>query len=154
MFRSRSARAATITFAALAGLLTAACGDDPASPEAPTMAVVAGEYDATDSFGALTFTTTADGQTTDWLAAGASLTLTLNADGTMDGRLFIPGVEEDGGDLDESMAGTWTLSGTTIDFQQDADTFVRDMPFTYTDGALSGDRTFDEVRVQVVLVEQ
>lgn len=152
MFCSRSVRTA-LTLAAFAGLL-AACGDGPLDPGSPSMAVVAGEYDAADTFGALSFTTTADGETTDWLAAGARLTLTLDADGTVAGRLFIPGGDEDGSDMDADMAGTWTLSGTTVRFEQEADTFVRDMPFTYTDKVLSGDRTFSDVRVRVVLVEQ
>ena len=152
MIRIRSLRATTLSLAAAA--LLAACGDDPAAPAAPSMEVVAGQYDAGTSFGALRFTTTIDGETTDWLAAGATLTLTLDADGTVAGRLFIPGMDEDGGDMDEDMAGAWTLSGSTVLFEQEADTFVRDMPFTYTDGVLSGDRTFDDVRVQVVLLQR
>lgn len=154
MFRTASVRTASLALTALAGLLAAGCGEDPLEAGSPSMAVVAGEYDATDTFGALTFTTTADGETIDWVAAGASLTLILDADGAVAGRLFIPGGEEDGSDMDADMAGTWTLTGTTVRFQQEADTFVRDMAFTFTDTVLSAEQTFNEVRVRVVLIKQ
>lgn len=158
MLRQHFARAVRNGFRAILTViatttLAGACGGDPAEPRLPTMAAVAGVYSAADTFGALTFTTTTDGTITDWLAAGATLTMTLTADGAVAGRLFIPGAGEDGGDLDEDLAGAWTLSGSTVQFDQAADTFVRDMPFTYTDGVLSGDRTFGAVRVQVVLVQ-
>lgn len=102
----------------------------------------------------MTFTTITDGNTVDWLAAGASLRITLAPNGTTSGRLIIPGGDEDGGDLDEDLSGTWTLEDGTIRFSQSADTFMRDMPFTIGDGRLSGDRTFGDVRIQVVLLKE
>ena len=152
MFRSHSLRPAALALSAVAALMTVAC-EQPGEPVVPTMAAVAGEYDANESFGALSFTTTAEGETINWLEAGASFSLTLNADGTVSGRLFIPGGDENGADMDADMAGTWTLLGNTVTFEQDADTFVRDMPFTYIDGVLEGDHIFDDVRVRVVLVQ-
>jgi hypothetical protein len=116
------------------------------------MQVVAGDYAAGGEFGAFSFTTLANGETTDWLAIGAELTLDLRADGTVTGRLFVPEADEDGGDLDEGMNGTWTLDGNTVRFQQTADTFVRDLAFDWTDGVLTGERTFDDHRVRVVLL--
>jgi hypothetical protein len=92
-------------------------------PDTVTLAHVAGSYAASTSFGTLTFTSLSDGVTTDWLAAGASLSLGLNANGSVEGRLFVPGGDEDGTDLDEDMVGTWVLDGSIVRFQQNADTF-------------------------------
>lgn len=139
------------TLAAL--LLLIGCGDDPTEPRL-TMELLAGEYVAEDSFGAITFTTTEAGQTVDWLARGASLTIRLAPNGSTEGRLFIPEADEDGSDLDADMAGTWTLVGDTVRFSQSADTFVRDMPFVARDGRLEGDRVFGGTRVRVTLVKR
>jgi hypothetical protein len=143
--RLQTILALTLTVAA------AACDDALAGPD-PSMESMAGAYAASSGFGVLSLTTTEDGQTIDWLAAGADLRLQLEADGTVSGRLFIPDADEDGGDLDEDMAGTWTVMGNTVRFEQAADTFVRDMAFALTDGVLTGDQTFGDVRVRVVLV--
>lgn len=83
----------------------------------------------------------------DAIARGGELTIVLAVDGTTSGRLFVPGGADDGSDLDSPMIGTWTLSnGNKIDFDQQWDTFVRDMTFTATQGAdgivLSGRETF------------
>jgi len=59
-----------------------ACGGDETT--GPTMASVAGNYTAT------TFTATDANGTIDLLAGGASITATLNADGTTTGRPRTP----------------------------------------------------------------
>jgi len=120
----------------------AACGSDPIAPAASE---VAGSYAAT------TFTVTEGGRTTDLLAQGASLQLVLAPDRTVTGRLFVPQGDESGADLDASMAGTWTVSGTTVRFGQPGDTFIRDVPFTVAAGELRGDATFGDARVRVTL---
>lgn len=121
-----------------------ACGGESF---APTNTNVAGAYTAT------AFTTTTGGVLTNQLAAGASLTLNLAAGGTVTGRLFVPGGAEGGGNLDADMAGTWTLSGNTVEFEQGADTFVRDMEFAATENRLTGDATFSGTSVHVVLTK-
>jgi len=129
----------------LALVAVVACNADPFFPSAKNMS---GDYTAhfistTDSSG-----------TVDWIAAGASLTLSLGADGSASGRLFVPGGAAGGGDLDADMAGTWLLVGGTITFGQTADTFVRNMDFVPSRNRLSGDHTFsDGTRVQVVLTK-
>lgn len=144
-----------ITRRSLAVLLAAAslsaCSDSVAPSAEPTMQMVAGLYQASESFGALSLTTTADGHTIDWIAAGTSILLELNSDGTTTGRLFIPGGDEDGGDLDADLTGTWTLSGGTVRLSHAADTFLRDMDFTFRDSRLEGEETFGEVTVSAVL---
>ena len=82
-----------------------ACGGDGESSFSPTVANVAGSYVA------LSFTVTSSVGTTDLLALGSTVTVALAADGTTTGRLFVPGGAEGGGDLDEDLAGTWTLAG-------------------------------------------
>jgi hypothetical protein len=124
----------------LAVLLLMACDS---GPTAPTIDSVAGAYHATQ------FLTTASGATTNQLTAGATLTLDLMASGQVSGQLYAP--DGEGGWLDASMAGTWTLADGVVHFAQSADTFVRDMPFSVGSGVLSGDRTFSSTRVQVTL---
>jgi hypothetical protein len=74
--------------------------------------------------------------------------MTLASDGSTTGRLFIPGGAEDGGDLDEDLVGTWTLAGSTINFNQIADTFIRDVEFAV---GLTGTGTFEDETLRLVL---
>ena len=62
----------------------------------PSIGTVAGIY------GATTFTSTTNGQTTDHLADNAQIVIALSTDGTTDGQLLIPGGNEDGTDLSKS----------------------------------------------------
>ena len=133
-------RALRRNFVLAAIALAGACGNGTE----PTVTGVAGLYDAT------IFTTTTAGAATNQLARGAELTLVLGAQGTVTGNLHIP-ADGVNGTVDESMAGTWTLSGSTVRFMQSADTFVRDMEFTYADGTLVGDETFGGTRIQITL---
>jgi hypothetical protein len=120
------------------------CGGDSFSP---TVEVVAGIYHAS------TFTFNGGSGTTDLLALGATVTITLAADGTTSGRMLVPGVAEGGEDLDADLAGTWVLSGTTVTFEQDADTFMRDVPFTASPNRLRAQGTFGEEVVVLVLTK-
>lgn len=129
----------------LALLTVAACGDDSTGP---SRADVAGDYTAT------TLVITASGQTINALAAGVTLDVTLNSDGTTTGRLFTPAEfnDPDEGDLDTDLSGTWTLNGNTVTFQQSGDTFVRDLRFTFRNDRLEADQTLPSgERFQVVL---
>jgi hypothetical protein len=119
-----------------------ACGGDSFSPTTET---VAGSYTAT------TFTITSSAGTTDLLAVGATVTVTLAGDGTTAGHLFVPNGAAGGGDLDEDLAGTWTLAGSTVTFSQTADTFIRDAAFTAGPNRLTGEDTFSGVTVRLVL---
>ncbi|HLB37993.1 MAG TPA: hypothetical protein VJL31_15580 [Gemmatimonadales bacterium] len=131
-----------------------ACTDptlDPPPVESaapPTVQEVAGSYNAT------TFTTREGGVTIDRLAQGALLDIVLQADSTTTGRLFVPDGAEDGGDFDANLAGTWVLRGDTVEFDHMADTFVRDMPFVFSNNKLTGERTFGTTTVLVVLSKQ
>ena len=120
-----------------------ACGDTAA----PTVADVAGIYTATS------LTTQDSGGTTNWLTQGSSLGVTLDADGVTTGHLFVPGGNDSGGDLNADLAGTWVLHGDTVEFDQVADTFVRDMPFVFADNQLTGNATFSGTTVHVVLAK-
>lgn len=117
-------------------------------PTLPTVDSVAGAYRAT------TFTVEQGGVTEDILAKGGLINLTLNRDGTTAGRLFAPGGGEDGSDFDADLTGTWSLTGTLVTFQHEADTFVRDVPFTVSDDRLSAEATFSGVTLRVVLTKQ
>ena len=87
-------------------LLAAGCGE--AGPTVPILTSVAGAYSATQ------FTVAeVGGEPVDYLGLGASIALTLNADGSTAGRIQVPDGGEDGA-FDESLLGTWTLTGTTV----------------------------------------
>ena len=127
---------------------TAACGtastalDDeeeqgPGDP--PTMSAIAGDYEATQF--------TANGE--DVLALGATLSLTLGADGSVAGTLDVPPAA--GGPFQADMAGTYTLSGNSLTIDQDADTFVRDATWTWSNGVLSGSWSGSSGSVSVTL---
>ncbi len=77
--------------------------------------------------------------------------MVLNQDGTTTGRLVAPGLGENGTDVDEDLAGTWTLQGSTVTFDQSGDTFIRDVPFTAEPGRLRAEGTFNGVIVRAVL---
>ena len=102
-------------------------------------------------------TTTDTSGTTDWVVVGSTLTISLAANGTTIGHMFVPGAAENGGDFNADMAGTWSLRGGVITFSQTADTFVRDMDFSAGQGRLSGDQNFSfntvDTRVRIVLAK-
>jgi hypothetical protein len=82
------------------------------------------------------------------------MTITLAADGSTSGHLFVPGGAEAGADLSEDMAGTWLLVGRTVQFGQTADTFVRDVDFTASRDRLSAQHTFaDGTALRIVLTK-
>ena len=136
---------ASAALACAFALSIAACGDN--GPTFPTQQAVAGTYIAT------TFLSTVAGATTNQLAGGASITLTLGADGTTSGRIFVPASTTP--QLDQPLTGTWTFfNGTDIDIASNTDTFLRDMLFTVNGNSLIGDQTFGATRIQVVLTKQ
>jgi hypothetical protein len=54
------------------------------------------------------------------------------------------------------MAGTWREAGDVVTFSQQADTFVKDMPFTLSNDPVNGwilvgDKSFNSVRIQLTL---
>jgi hypothetical protein len=126
-------------------VLALALGGCDSPTEPPTVASVSGEYQAS------TLALTQGGQSQDFLAVGAELTVSLKPDGTTTGRLFVPEGDEDGRDLREDLMGRWTLRGDTVRFQQGADTFLRDMPFLVRGRRLEGEYAAGGGRLRVVL---
>ena len=135
-------RLVSLSALALAGLLVG-CGDD--DPFSPTVDNVSGSYSAE------TFTLTTDAGTVDLLALGAEITVELAADGTTTGQLFVPGDGVNEEDFEADLTGTWTLTDSTVTFSQDADTFIRDVEFTASENRLTGEETFGEETVRLVL---
>src|SRR5215210_6896544 len=111
-------------------LLTLACGGDDSF--SPTVENVAGTYQAS------TLTATQSGITVNLLSLGGTVDIVLNQDGTTTGRVFAPGLDQGGQDLDVDLAGTWTLQGETVTFDHAGDTFIRDIPFTAERNRLQG----------------
>ena len=126
-------------------VIFAGCGDDDGF--SPTVENVAGSYSAAS------FTLSSPVGTIDLLALGSTVDVTLAPDGSTTGRLFVPGGAEDGGDLEADLTGTWTLDGSTVTFNQTADTFIRDAEFTVSRNQLTGEGTFDNQTVRLVLTK-
>lgn len=133
-------------------LVSAACGESSTGPspaegdEGPSRADVAGSYEAT------TLTVTEGGTTTDALAEGASIALTLDGDGTTSGTFVVPGSMLESGEREElDLGGSWSLEGRDVSLDHEADTFLRDMTLRFEDGRLEGEETFGSATVRVVL---
>ena len=120
----------------------AACGDDDGG-FSPTMEDVAGSYTASS------FTLSG----IDLLALGASVTATLGTDGTTSGQLFVPGGAGNGGDLDEDLEGTWSLSGTTVTFSPSASTVLTDVDFAAGPNTLTGEGTYQGGVLRLVMTK-
>ena len=132
-----------VIHAVFAGSLLLAAGcSDAIGPES-----LAGTYVATEF-------TLAGEVSGDVLAAGGSLSITLNADGTTSGSVFVPAALNDGEDFTASLAGTFTVVDGSITFTQDADTFVRDITWEVDGTRLRGAGTFSGVTITVVLTRQ
>ena len=125
-------------------LALAGCGDDD-DGFTPTEDEVAGTYTAT------TFTAESSVGELDLLALGASVTATLDPDGTTTGRLFVPDLTGEGADVDEDLAGTWTLNGTTVTFNQTATSIISDVDFEVGPNTLTGEGTFQGNLLLLVL---
>jgi len=136
---------------ALAVLSLPACSDDdPSGPDGLTRSDLVGSYEAT------TFETDDGSGTTDQLAAGSSIEITLSGDGSTSGRIFVPGGAEDGGDFDESLDGTWSFQApSAVTFDLTADVFLRDVTFTAREVGgsveLEAEDTPGTVTIRVVL---
>ena len=114
-------------------LMFAACGGDDDDGFSPTVGDVAGSYTAS------AFTLTSGNGEFDLLAIGATVTATLNADGTTSGRLQVPGGVGGQGAIDENLAGTWSLSGTTVTFSPSASSLLTDVDFAVGPNTLTGE---------------
>lgn len=141
--------------AALLVIGLGACGDeDPLGPEDVEREDLAGTYEAT------TFTVTQQGVAVNLLAVGADVEISLAADGTTSGRLFVPRGDEDGSDLDESLAGSYTFDEDTraVVFDQAADTFLRDLTLTAVRTSrgitIEGSEDFGDGMVEIVLTRR
>jgi len=131
-------------FFLVATAMMACGGSDSTSPSGN----VAGSYTATQ------FVTTGSSGQTNQILAGSTLVINLAGNGTTTGHLHLAA---QGGNpvLDYDMAGTWAQTGTTVNFSQTADTFVRNIPFTVVANgskwALEGTGSFSGTAVQITL---
>lgn len=121
------------------------CGSDSTGPAGPPVgSYAATQFVATGSFGQVNH-----------LTNGGSLNMTLAANGTTTGHLHMAASGSNPA-FDADMAGTWTMNGNVVDFDQTADSFVRDMHFTLQPIAtntwdLVGDQVFSGTRIQLTL---
>jgi hypothetical protein len=108
--------------------------------------------DVIGTYGATTFTWTGlIGETKDMLALGASISLTLNADNTTAGRLYVPFADEIVPALDEDLTGTWEIAGTTVTLDHETNTFLCYMGFIADGSRLTGELLWPDNSYHVVL---
>ncbi|MDB4917214.1 MAG: hypothetical protein JWM95_4858 [Gemmatimonadetes bacterium] len=133
------------TFAGAILMMTlAACSDSITDVVTP-----AGDYRATQ------FTTTTNGAVSDQIALGATVRLILQVGGATSGSLFLPRASTGTADQTISMDGTWTVSsGNIVQLQQNADTFLRNLPLHFENNALTGDQLQGGTRVHIVFTRQ
>ena len=123
-----------------------ACGGS----DEPSTTPIAGTYVATF------FQTTGSSGQRNEIAAGSTLTITLAANGTTTGHLHVA-ASGSNPVFDADMAGTWTATENhVVTFAQSADTFVRNMEFTWASdiqglSTLAGDKVFTGTRIQITL---
>jgi hypothetical protein len=120
-----------------------------------------GPSDLSGTYHATKMTVVQNGQTTNMLAQGASLTVTLtpadSVSGTTAGSLVVPAAYTESGTQEtEDLTGTYAYDrkAKRITFDQAADTFIRDIIWTVDGTKLTG--TFDagaEGRLDVVLTQ-
>ena len=147
---------------ALAAVLVigTSCDSSPAGTPPETLGVtmedVAGEYEVVR----FTATQVQPREVTDLLAEGAELTLDLNVDGAMSGRLFIPGdarplAEPSAGDLDVALGGSWSVRSTDgavfLDFSSDVFLDAFDGFAGNVEGTIGGTHEFENVGIEVLL---
>jgi hypothetical protein len=130
---------------AIASVLSACGGDTPTETNA-----LAGSYRAT------TFRVTPSGQSAiDVLAQSGTLTITIGADNATSGSLFLPASVTGGTALTESMTGTAVRTGNSLQFQQAADTFVRNLTWAVSGNTLTVvDQTAGSARFTITLARQ
>ena len=132
----------------LAAVALAGCGGDDGNPFSPTVANVAGTYNAS----LFTLTSTELGMV-NLLSVGATVHVVLNPDGTTTGHIFVPDLGQEDGAVDADLTGTWTLSGSTVTFSQTADTFIRDVEFTAAQNSLESEGTFNGATLHLALAK-
>ena len=125
----------------------AACGGDDDDGFSPTVDTVAGSYSAS------AFTLDTGNSDFDLLAIGARVTATLDPDGTTTGRLQVPGGVGGAPAVDEDLAGTWTLSGTTVTFSPANSTLLTDVDFTVGPTTLTGEGVYMGAVLHLVLTK-
>ena len=114
-------------------------------PFAPTQSSVAGTY----HLQALTVTDI--GSTRDWVAMGATMTITLAPNGTTTGRCSCPNPVA-AGVVDVDMQGTWTLTGETVEFNLSFNTLVSQVAFFARENRLVGNHAYDNTGVSVRII--
>jgi hypothetical protein len=139
--------------AVLSSVMIMACGSD----KGPTGAGGGGgDGSLVGSYTATQWVTTGGSGQTNQIVAGSTLTITLNANGSTSGHLHLAASGSNPA-FDADMAGTWNVNGATVSFSQNADTFVRDMPFSVVANgpkwSLEGDRVFSGTRIQLTLTQ-
>ena len=104
------------------------------------------------SYTATTFTyTPTGGAPINVLTAGGSIALTINNDMSTGGSMVLPPSVTGGSTSSVSLLGNAAKSGDQVQLNLIADTFLRDIVYTFDGSSLSGSGTFSGTTVVVTL---
>ncbi len=132
-------------FGALLSVFCIVIGCDSTTDPDP----LAGRFEATS------FVVTETGEAPmDVLALGGDLTITIAENNSTTGTLNIPPELGGGAWLSFSMNGTATRTGNTVRFNQPADTFVRDIDWTFSGNTLNATETVSGVSLAITLTRR
>mgnify|MGYP003577217059 FL=1 len=107
------------------------------------------------TFEATSFIVTETGEAPmDVLALGGDLTITIAQNNSTTGTLNVPSELTGGSNLSFSMNGTAIRTGNTVAFDQQADTFVRDLAWTFSGNTLIANETVSGVSLAITLTRQ
>jgi len=116
-------------------LILLGCTDNSNEPVTPSLTVdmVKGNYST------IVFNLTENTTLTDILAAGGFININLLSDRTTTGQFFIPKViSGDSSDTNLNLEGTFSIINDSVEFQQNADTFIRDIKWAFKENKLTG----------------
>lgn len=133
----------------LSFLFFAACSEDNTNePEINLGDNVFGKYSTT------TFTLTKDNdQPIDMFELGSYVNIELHSDNTCTGVFFVPdtmGLSPDG-EQSYDLQGTFSVENDTLKFNQNADTFIRNIKWKATNLSLIGKYETSSVKVELTL---
>lgn len=128
---------------------TAGCGDDGFT--GPAVQDMAGEYVVSGSRGVFIFST--DAQSWDLAAEGSEVRLKIHANGTTEGRLYVPAATETAEPLEADLSGRWFVENNMIYFAQNEQNLIGAMEFHRRGNELHAERQFLDGNVRLTLVK-
>jgi len=132
-------------------LFVFSCSEEKITESVNPMEEILGKYSTT------TFLFTLENDAPlDILSVGGYINIELNEDKSTDGLFYLPdtlGLTE-GGEARIELVGLFDMVDNIVTFDQDADTFIRNVEWVYSDSKISGKYSKTDVVIEVVLSKE